>query len=338
MSRKTFISLLAGASFLTTIAYLGPAVSTAIAQNLTHQIIAQSPSNKITVTNLQEFKGVIQALALSPDGKTLIVAGGDGNITAINLSNSQQEYSQKFKINDLSNIAISADGEIFAAAEKKDISVFRLSNGDRKMTLRGHAGLVSGIAISPDRQTLVSISGEDSTIRVWNLENGNLIETIGKDIGPLREVTFSPDGKYFVTASVGEYRYIKFWDAATLNLLKTYPQQSLMDGLAITPDGKKLVASVKNYVKVWDIASGKQLLNLKGPRLDINTIAVSPDGRLVATANKEGTIMLFDIVRGKLLTTLRGHEGWVLSVAFSPDGRYLYSGAEDKLVKIWQLN
>ncbi len=47
--------------------------------------------------------------------------------------------------------------------------------------------------------------------------------------------------------------------------------------------------------------------------------------------------MLFDVNTGKKLTTLEGHKGWVLSLAFSPDGDTLYSGAEDKTVKIWQV-
>jgi WD40 repeat protein len=171
---------------------------------------------------------------------------------------------------------------------------------------------------------------------IWKT-NGNLTQTIGEDIGPVTRVTFSPDGQYFVTGSVGDYRYIKFWDTATLKLLKTYPQQPNIYGLAITPDGKKLVAAVKNYVRVWDIASGNQLWNKKATSLDINAIAISPDGSQVATANKEGTIMLFDVMSGKLMKTLNAQKGWVLTVAFNPDGQYLYGGGEDKTIKIWNL-
>jgi WD40 repeat protein len=338
MLKKSFIPLLAGAALVSVIASLAPAARTAITENLPHQLTAQSSQGQMSATELKGFNGTIISFAISPDGKTLLVAGGDGTISAVNLSNSQPDYSDNFKLNDFSNLAISPDGQVFAAAQKTDIGVFGLSNGEQKMTLRGHAGQVSALAISPDSKTLVSTSGEDRTIRVWNLENGNLIQTIGEDIGPVTEVTFSPDGQYFVTGSIGDYRYIKFWDAATLKLLKTYPQQPYIYGLAITPDGQKLVAAVKNYVKVWDIASGQELWNKKGPNLDINAIAISPDGRQVATANKEGTIMLFEIASGQLLKTLSAQKGWVLAVAFSPDGQYLYGGGEDKTIKIWDLS
>ena len=336
MFKKSFIPLLVGSALVTEIAYL-PSTRAAIAENPSPQLIAQSSQGQMMVSELKGFKGTIISLALSPDGKTLLVAGGDGSVSAVNLSNQQPEHSANFNLNDFSNLVISPNGKVFAAAQKKDIGVFGLNNGESQMTLQGHVGKVSALAISPDSKTLVSTSGEDRTIRVWNLENGNLIQTIGEEVGPVTEVTFSPDGQYFVTGSVGDYRYIKFWDTATLKLLKTYPQQPNIYGLGITPDNKKLAAAVKNYVKVWDIASGKELWSKKGPNLDINAIAISPDGRQVATANKEGTIMLFDMGSGKRLKTLSAQKGWVLAVAFSPDGKYLYGGGEDKTVKIWEL-
>ena len=336
MFKKSFIPLLVGSALVTEIAYL-PSTRAAIAENPSPQLIAQSSQGQMMVSELKGFKGTIISLALSPDGKTLLVAGGDGSVSAVNLSNQQPEYSANFNLNDFSNLVISPNGKVFAAAQKKDIGVFGLNNGESQMTLQGHVGKVSALAISPDSKTLVSTSGEDRTIRVWNLENGNLIQTIGEEVGPVTEVTFSPDGQYFVTGSVGDYRYIKFWDTATLKLLKTYPQQPNIYGLGITPDNKKLAAAVKNYVKVWDIASGKELWSKKGPNLDINAITISPDGRQVATANKEGTIMLFDMGSGKRLKTLSAQKGWVLAVAFSPDGKYLYGGGEDKTVKIWEL-
>lgn len=301
------------------------------------QLVAQSAPLQVTVQDLEGFNGAITALALSPDGKTLLVAAGDGTITAVNLEDSQSAYSQSFKINDFSNLAFSPDGQFFAAADREAIAVFGADRGEKLKTLQGHAGKVSALAISPDSKTLVSVSGEDRTIRVWDLDSGDLIKTIGKDIGPVTEVTFSPDGQYFVTGSIGNSRYLKFWDASSLELMKTYPQQAYIYGVGITPDGKKLLAAVKNYVKAWDIATGRELWTRKVTNLDLNMLAISPDSRLVATANKEGTITLLDINTGRQVTVLKGHEGWVLSLAFSPDGKYLYSGAEDKLVKIWQL-
>jgi WD40 repeat protein len=239
-----FIPLLIGATLVSAVAqrafgitYLAPAARTAIAQNLPHQLTAQSSQEHNSATELKGFNGRIISLAISPDG------------------------------------------QVFVAAEETDIGVFSLSDGNRQMTLRGHAGKVSALAISPDSKTLVSTSAGDQTIRVWNLENGNLIKTIGEDIGPVTAVTFSPDGQYFVTG--------------------------------------------------W---------STKGSSLDINAIAISPDSRQVATANKEGTIMLFDIGSGKLVETLSAQKGRVLAVAFSPDGKYLYGGGEDKTIKIWELS
>ena len=205
------------------------------------------------------------------------------------------------------------------------------------MTLTGQAGKISALAISPDNQTLISASGEDRTIRLWNLGSGELMKTQGANVGSITEAIFSPDGQTLITGSIGNDRYIQFWDATTLALLKTYPQQPNIFGLAMTPDGNTLLAAVRNYVKAWDVASGQELWNVKGPALDINMIAVSPNGRLVATANKEGTIMLFDVKNGKLLKTLPTQNGWVLALAFSPDGQYLYGGGEDKTIKIWDL-
>ena len=77
--------------------------------------------------------------------------------------------------------------------------------------------------------------------------------------------------------------------------------------------------------------------NIKGPNLEINAITVSPDGNYVATANKEGTAMVFDLRSGQKILTTEGHTGWARTVTFSPDGTQLFSGGEDKVVKIWSL-
>jgi WD40 repeat protein len=66
-------------------------------------------------------------------------------------------------------------------------------------------------------------------------------------------------------------------------------------------------------------------------------LAISADGRTVASASRDDTIRLWDIATGQLLAILEGHEGDVMSVAFSPDGSRLASGSYDKTIRIWDM-
>ncbi|NJK50107.1 WD40 repeat domain-containing protein [Candidatus Gracilibacteria bacterium] len=332
MRRKFLIALLAGAS-LVAASIVPLSTSRAIATTLTP--IAQS--GKQAPVGELKFTGIITSIAISPDGQTLVVASGDGKITAIALDESQPIYTESF-VGKPDAVDVSADGEIIAAAIGEEIVLLRLEDGDTIGTLRGHVSDISAIAIAPDNQTLVSVSSGDRTIRLWDLEGESEIEVLGENVGSEITVAYSPDGQFFVTGSIAEDRTIKLWDAKTPQWIKTSSQQpGFIYDVAITPDGQKIVAAVRNFLKVWDFIGGEELLSLKGAQLDLNAIAISPDSRVVATATKEGTIKLWNIATGQLLQTLSGHRGWVLSLVFSPDGRYLYSGAEDKIVKIWQI-
>ncbi|MBD2654801.1 WD40 repeat domain-containing protein [Synechocystis sp. FACHB-383] len=303
-------------------------------------VVAQTgASPSVTVENLSGFQGIITALNVTPDGEYLAVATADNQITLINLANQEVVYSQRSPVNNFADLAVSADGQWLAIAADNNVDIRRVRDGMRVKSLAGHTEKVSGVAFSPDGETVVSVSGGDRTIRIWERESGNLVQTLADNLGPTTSVVFTPDGGQFITGAIGQDRTIKFWDANTFQLLGTSPKQpGFINGLAVTPDGRKLVGAVRNFVKAWNLADAKELFTVKGPSLEINTIAVSPNNRWVATANKEGTIMIFDLVNGKQVTTLRGHQGWVLSLAFSPDGNTLYSGAEDKTVKIWDLS
>ncbi|MHC5857390.1 WD40 domain-containing protein [Nostoc sp.] len=67
------------------------------------------------------------------------------------------------------------------------------------------------------------------------------------------------------------------------------------------------------------------------------SIAFSPDGQIVATADANGEIHLWRFVDCKRLSTLEGHTDWVRTIAFSPDGQMLASGSQDLKVKLWNI-
>ncbi|MEM8779175.1 MAG: WD40 repeat domain-containing protein [Cyanobacteria bacterium P01_G01_bin.49] len=295
-------------------------------------------SSEIPVRDISGFNGTITSLAVSEVHNLLLVSSRDGTITGINLDDLQPQYTETL-IEQPRSLVITPDQNDFITASNKDIRWFTLLDGTEGKRWRGHAGKITKLALSPTNEMLASISAEDGTTKLWNYKEGDLITTFGDHTGPLTSVTFSPDGKQLVTAASGTDRTLKFWDTETLELIKTSPQQpGYIYDIAITSDSNQLIAAVRNTIKVWDVNTGEELLTIKAADLDLNGIAVSPDNNLVATANKEGTISLIDLTTRKVVKTLKGHRGWVTSVYFSDDGQLLYSGAEDKTVKIWNLS
>jgi WD40 repeat protein len=77
-------------------------------------------------------------------------------------------------------------------------------------------------------------------------------------------------------------------------------------------------------------------LRLRGHDAQITAVCFAPDGKTVASAGTDGTILLRDAVPGKQAVAPEGHKGGVYGVAFSPDGKTLASAGADGLVRLWE--
>jgi WD40 repeat protein len=107
--------------------------------------------------------------------------------------------------------------------------------------------------------------------------------------------------------------------------------------VAFSPDGTKLAsASQDGTAKVWDSASGKELLVFQGHgAVGINSIAFSPDGNRVATGDDNGRVKVWDMATGQELLTLSDRRSLVLDVVFSPDGQHLATARSDRTAIVW---
>ncbi len=108
--------------------------------------------------------------------------------------------------------------------------------------------------------------------------------------------------------------------------------------IAFSPGGETLAsASEDRTVRLWDVASGREIQRLEGHGDGVRSVDFSLDGETLASASGRRTVRLWDVASGREIQRLEGHGSWVFSVAFSPDGETLASAAHDGTVRLWDV-
>lgn len=172
--------------------------------------------------------------------------------------------------------------------------------GKQKFEVASGIGGTSAIAISPDG-SLLAAGSWDTNLRVWSTSNGELVKLIDDLPVAMFGVVFSPDGKNLAAAGVDRTVYI--WDIRTWKLArKLTGQEEMISAIAFSADSSTLATGGFNDITskhpvsilVWDFASGKVRKTMPAPHR-VGSVALSPDGKLVAAAAGDTTVRLWNV-------------------------------------------
>jgi len=99
-----------------------------------------------------------------------------------------------------------------------------------------------------------------------------------------------------------------------------------VQSVAFSPDGRlALSGSSDKTMKLWEVATGREIRTFKGHSSSASTVAFSPDGKLALSGSFDNTMKLWELATGREVRTFKGHSSSIESVAFSPDGKLALS-------------
>jgi WD40 repeat protein len=204
---------------------------------------------------LHKHNGGVRCVAFTPDGKMLATGGDDRKILFWDLCQRQVEIALSLDDTAAHSLVLSQDGQILITGSYRKIKVWHTSSHKSKdaqplHTLMGHSHIVNSLAISADAKLLVSGS-RDQTIKIWQLETGELIRTLKGHRDAVHAVALSPDEQIIASGSADNT--IKLWHLATGELLATFTGHSnTVTALAFTASGEMLVSgSLDKTIKIW---------------------------------------------------------------------------------------
>lgn len=278
-----------------------------------------NPQDEIKELNYSPLLGhryTVNCCCFSPFGKVLATCSRDGYVILWDPKNGNMIDSLRHPSETSIRVCKFSPNSSYLATGSEDdtLAIWDVLTRTILRTIRGHEASVTACSFTPDNNFIISGS-TNGDLRLWDVRRGDSMhlayESEGHDLGVMG-CEFSPSVSQ-INANSGNKQY----------LLATCGNDDVVRLFNVTVGKNNKIV----------LASG-----LSGHQASVMCCRFSPNGKLLASASGDKTVIVWNVETRTILLKLLGHERYVTSCAFSPCNNYIASGSNDKTVIVWKIN
>ncbi len=293
-------------------------------------LVIVPPGMTSAFAQLRGHGGPVRALAISSDGQTAVTGSFDSTAIRWSLTRNAAEQVLRFHADAVNAVVLLRDGRAATAGADGRIAIWTPGNAEPDAVLEGHTAPIAALALSPDGAILASASW-DQTVRLWPLAGGvpRVLEGHTQNVNG---VAFAPDGRTLVSVSYDQS--VRIWPLSGPSTPTVVAMPSPLNAVAVGGDGEITAGGADGKLYFLNGSGARAGEIAAGPR-PVISIAISPDGALMAAAGIGGSVAVIDRKTRDVARTLVGPGLPVWSVAFLPDSRTLLTGGADNIIRRW---
>ncbi len=314
----------------------------------------------------------VMGLAYTRDGKLLFTGSWDDSVRVWDAQTGRLVRKMEMPNVKVNAVAVSADGKLLAVGATQGsnaLRVFDVATGKIVRSFPDQQNVGANLlAFSSNGKWLAAGNEIEASVRMWDMATGKELHSFQHDEPTVNCLAISSNDKFIASAGSSKQlgsHVIRVWSTATgTQVNEMASPKGGVDAIAFAANDTRLVSGgmannvrtvngnrvvttspqqYENAVQLWDVETGLVLATFPGEAYRegygtryVDDVAVSPDGRLLATAERRGTVVLYQLEGAKRLATAK-HGGAVRRIKFSGDGRRLASAGVDTSTLVWDV-